>query len=213
MNTDRHPQIASRKKPQQTRSTELVTAILQAAALVLAEEGVTRFTTARVAEKAGVSVGSIYQYFPNKVSILFRLQVDEWIQTTRMMQSILKDASAPPLERLRALVHAFLQSECVEAEIRSALNDAAPLYRDSPEARMARTEGSEMIDSFMEAALPGASLADRKLAGDLIFATLKSIGNSFSLAKRTKAEITAYADATADMFCAYLKSIEGHSPQ
>ncbi|SCM74667.1 TetR family transcriptional regulator [Desulfovibrio sp. 86] len=212
MNIDRHPQIASRKKPQQTRSAELVTAILQAAALVLAEEGVTRFTTARVAEKAGVSVGSIYQYFPNKVSILFRLQVDEWIQTTRMMQSILKDASAPPLERLRTLVHAFLQSECEEAEIRSALNDAAPLYRDSPEARMARTEGSEMIDTFMEGALPGAPLAARKLAGDLIFATLKSIGNSFSLAKRTKAEITAYADATADMFCAYLKSIEGHSP-
>lgn len=178
----------------------------------MAEEGVTRFTTARVAEKAGVSVGSIYQYFPNKVSILFRLQVDEWIQTTRMMQSILKDASAPPLERLRTLVHAFLQSECEEAEIRSALNDAAPLYRDSPEARMARTEGSEMIDTFMEGALPGAPLAARKLAGDLIFATLKSIGNSFSLAKRTKAEITAYADATADMFCAYLKSIEGHSP-
>lgn len=212
MNNDRHPQIASRKKPQQARSTELVSAILQAAALVLAEEGVTRFTTARVAEKAGVSVGSIYQYFPNKASILFRLQVDEWIQTTRMMQSILKDANAPHLERLRTLVHAFLRSECEEAEIRSALNDAAPLYRDSPEAHMARTEGSEMIDTFMENVLPGASLAARKLAGDLIFATLKSIGNSFSLAKRTKAEITAYADATADMFCAYLKSIEGHSP-
>ena len=210
MSTHRHPQIVSRKKT--TNTVKLIAAILQAATLVLAEEGIARFTMARVPEKAGVSVGSIYQYFPNTVSILFRLQVDEWIQTTRMMQSILKDVSAPPLERLRTLVHAFLQSECEEAEIRSALNDAAPLYRDSPEAHMARTEGSEMIDTFMENVLPGASLAARKLAGELIFATLKSIGNSFSLAKRTKAEITAYADATADMFCAYLKSIEGHSP-
>jgi len=59
-------------------------------------------------KKLGAALAPIYQYFPNKVSILFRLQVDEWIQTTRMMQSILKDASAPPLERQRTLVHVSL---------------------------------------------------------------------------------------------------------
>lgn len=107
MTTRRRPQIASRKQPQQARSTELVAAILEAAAQVLAREGATRFTTARVAEKAGVSVGSIYQYFPNKASILFRLQVDEWMQTTRMLRNILEDASASCPERLRTLVHAF----------------------------------------------------------------------------------------------------------
>jgi AcrR family transcriptional regulator len=58
--------------------------ILQAAAQVLADEGAQRFTTARVAEKAGVSVGSLYQYFPNKASILFRLQTEEWRSTTAL---------------------------------------------------------------------------------------------------------------------------------
>jgi hypothetical protein len=58
--------ISSRKRPKQARSTDLVAAILEAAAQVLAKEGAPRFTTARVAERAGVSVGSIYQYFPNK---------------------------------------------------------------------------------------------------------------------------------------------------
>ena len=77
--TDRgQAQISSRKRPKQARSTELVAAILEAAAQVLAEEGASRFTTARVAERAGVSVGSLYQYFPNKAAILFRLQSDEW---------------------------------------------------------------------------------------------------------------------------------------
>jgi AcrR family transcriptional regulator len=42
---------------------------------VLTKEGAPRFTTARVAAQAGVSVGSLYQYFPNKAAILFRLQV------------------------------------------------------------------------------------------------------------------------------------------
>ncbi len=75
-----HPsaRISSRKQSKQARSTELVATILEAAAQVLAGEGAQRFTTARVAEKAGVSIGSLYQYFPNKASILFRLQSDEW---------------------------------------------------------------------------------------------------------------------------------------
>src|SRR6202021_1519362 len=74
-------QISSRKQPQQARSAELVEAILDAAVQVLAKEGAQRFTTARVAEKAGVSVGSLYQYFPNKAAILFRLKSDEWRRT------------------------------------------------------------------------------------------------------------------------------------
>ncbi len=208
MTDRRRSQIASRKQPQQERSTKLVESILEAATRVLTEEGVTRFTTARVAEKAGVSVGSIYQYFPNKASILFRLQVDEWMQTTQMLRNILEDASTPHLERLRALVQVFLRSECEEAEIRGALNDAAPLYRDSPEARKARAEGDQMIEAFMAEALPKASAASRELAGNLIFTTLGTVGSSFSQARRTKAEIKTYADAMADMFCAYLKDID-----
>ncbi|PAT49833.1 TetR family transcriptional regulator [Pseudomonas aeruginosa] len=207
MTTRRRPQIASRKQPQQARSTELVAAILEAATQVLAEEGAARFTTARVAEKAGVSVGSIYQYFPNKASILFRLQVDEWMQTTRMLRNILEDASTPHLERLRTLVHAFLRSECEEAEVRGALNDAAPLYRDSPEAQKAQAEGDQMIETFIAEVLPRASASSRERAGDLIMTTLSTVGNEFSRTRRTKAEIKAYADAMADMFCAYLKAL------
>src|ERR1700760_4988394 len=126
--------VCSRKQPQQARSNALVAAILDAAVQVLAKEGAQRFTTARVAERAGVSVGSLYQYFPNKAAILFRLQSDEWRRTGDLLRGILEDTSRPPLERLRVLVHAFIRSECEEAEIRGALDDAAPLYRDAPEA-------------------------------------------------------------------------------
>jgi AcrR family transcriptional regulator len=208
MTTRRHPQIASRKQPQQARSTELVTAILQAATQVLAQEGAARFTTARVAEKAGVSVGSVYQYFPNKASILFRLQADEWLQTTRMLRDILEDTETPHFERLRTLVHAFLRSECEEAEVRGALSDAAPLYRDSPEAKKAQAEGDRMIEAFIAEVLPGASASARALAGDLIFTALSTVGNDFSRTRRTRAEIKIHADAMADMFCAYLQALQ-----
>src|SRR5690348_16317608 len=87
----KRPALSSRKNPKQIRSNQLVAAVLQAAAQVLAKEGMHRFTTARVAEKAGVSVGSLYQYFPNKASILFRLQSDEWQQTGQLLNDILQD--------------------------------------------------------------------------------------------------------------------------
>ncbi|MGR9246722.1 TetR family transcriptional regulator [Rhizobium leguminosarum] len=206
--TDRpRARISSRKQPKQARSAELVAAILDAAAQVLAREGAQRFTTARVAERAGVSIGSLYQYFPNKAAILFRLQSDEWRQTTDMLGGILAGAQRPPLERLRRLVHAFLRSECEEAAMRVALHDAAPLYRDAPEAQAARASGDRIVELFMQEVLPSAPEATRVLAGELITTTLGTVGKQFSEAPRSLAEIDAYADAMADMFCAYLERL------
>jgi AcrR family transcriptional regulator len=207
MATRRKNQIFLRKKPQQARSNELVAAILQAAIQVLEKQGAHRFTTARVAEKAGVSVGSVYQYFPNKAAILFRLQSDEWRQTTELLTSILLDVRTPPLERLRTLVHVFIRSECDEAKVRIALHDAAPLYRDAPEARQARASGERAVATFMKEALPNASAATRERAGELITATLGEVGKAFSERPRTAAEIESYSAAMADMFCAYLNEL------
>lgn len=203
------PRISSRKQPKQARSAELVSAILQAAVQVLAKEGAQRFTTARVAEKAGVSIGSLYQYFPNKAAILFRLQSDEWRETTEMTASILGDESRPPLERLRAQVHAFLKSECEEAAVRVALSDAAPLYRDAPEAREVRQGSEAALDRFMREVLPNAGDAERALAGELLLTTLSNVGKSFSETPRTDEEIAAWAEAMADMFSAYLEKMAG----
>ena len=198
------PQLTSRKQPRQARANDLIATVLEAAVQVLRVEGAARFTTARVAERAGVSVGSLYQYFPNKASILFNLQSEEWRRTSDLLAAILEDQSQPPTERLRRLVYAFLQSECEEAEIRTALGDAAPLYRDAPEAEAARASGSLIVLAFLREALPGVSEPVVALAAELIEATLTSVGSTFSDTGRTEAEIAAYAGAMADMFCAYL---------
>jgi AcrR family transcriptional regulator len=173
----------------------------------LAKEGAQRFTMARVAERAGVSVGSLYQYFPNKAAILFRLQSDEWQQTTALLRGILEETQRPPLERLRRLVHAFVQSECDEAQMRTALSDAAPLYRHAPEARQVRLSSSRTFQVFMLEVLPKASASTRALAGDLLKTTLSTVAKQFSESPRSAAEIEAYADAMADMFTAWLKTL------
>lgn len=199
--------ISSRKQPKQARSNELVQAILQAAVQVLAEEGAQRFTTARVAERAGVSIGSLYQYFPNKASILFRLQSDEWKETTDLLVRILDDRAQPALQRLRRLVHAFIRSECEEASVRVALDDAAPLYRDAPEARAAKESGDPIFERFLLEVLPRSGAAARQMAADLILTTMSTVGKEFSETPRSPIEIEAYADAMADMFGAYIGSM------
>lgn len=201
----RNAKISERKKPQQARSSELVAAILQAATQVLQQEGATRFTTARVAERAGVSIGSLYQYFPNKAAILFRLQSEEWQRTGDLLGSILRDTGYTPRQRLHQLTLAFLHSECEEAAMRTALNDAAPLYRDAPEVQTARANGESVMSDFLQQLLPQRDAPEVARAADLINRTLGDVGKHFSESPRSAAEIEAYARDMADMFCAWIR--------
>lgn len=66
--------LKPRKNPSQERARATVDAILEAAAYILIKDGWERFTTNRVADRAGVNIASLYQYFPNKESIAIELQ-------------------------------------------------------------------------------------------------------------------------------------------
>jgi AcrR family transcriptional regulator len=202
-----NPRISQRKSPQQSRSTHLVETILEAAAQVLRSEGATRFTTARVAERAGVSIGSLYQYFPNKAALLFRLQAREWRATAALLSRLLGDASRPPPARLREATLAFVRSECEEAELREALADAAPLYRRAPEAAAARAQSESAVRGFMDEALPGASDETRAEAAKLIEITLGAVGKRLSQIHRSPEAAEPQARALADMLCAYLAAL------
>ncbi len=198
------PHISLRKEPSQDRSARLVADILEAAVRVLAEGGASRFTTARVAERAGVSVGSLYQYFPNKEAILFRLQTEEWKQTSDILGDILADRRQPPAARVRKLVQTFFRTECEEAAFRIALEDAAPLYRDAPEAKQLQDKSRRLTLAFMREAVPSASARERAYAGEIMMMSLKAAGEQVSAEARPQTEVEALAASMADMFCAYL---------
>lgn len=93
---------SDRRQPSQERSRQLVAAVRQAGRQLLAEEGPSALTTTRIAERAGVSVGSLYQYFENKAAILTAIFEEErrhalasaagWVERLRAL---------PPRERLR----------------------------------------------------------------------------------------------------------------
>ena len=200
---------APRKTPKQARSARLVEAILQAAVRVLERDGAAAFTTIRVAKRAGVSVGSLYQYFPNKESILFRLQVDEWEATGRLLDGILADTRRGAAERLRAAIQAFFRTELDEAPLRRALSDAAPLYGESPQGRAQRERGMPLLLRLIDEAAPGLSPRRRGFAAELYVAMLASMGKHVSEIARTRADVDAWSEAVADMFLAYLRDLGG----
>ena len=198
-------EISARKRPSQARSARLVEDTLEAAIRILRREGAARFTAARVAEAAGISVGSLYQYFPNKEAILFRLQTDEWQRTGKMLDDIMTDKTRDPQTRLRDMVTAFFQSEWDEAALRLALGDAAPAYRDAPEVAAHRRDGRRRSARFMAELLPEATPEVRRFTGELLMGVLSAMGKTVSESAKSAAEVDTWSAAIGEMCCAYLR--------
>jgi len=86
-----------RKTPIQARSTVTVEAISEATIQVLLSHGAERFTTTRVAERAGVSVGTLYQYYPNKQSLLFAVLEHHMNNVATRVEAACESACYKPL--------------------------------------------------------------------------------------------------------------------
>jgi AcrR family transcriptional regulator len=213
MKTRSKPVIAARKWPGQARSAQLVEDILEAAIRVLTREGAHRFTTVRVAEEAGVSVGSLYQYFPNKEALLFRLQANEWTETWGIMEEILGDHRQAPMDRLRRAVLTFFRSEREEAALRVALDDAGALFRDAPEAQAHLAKAKARVLAFVEEALPAVSHAKRVFAADFVMTSMAAVAEKITEEGRTRAEVDAWARVTAEVYCAYLTGLSEVKPR
>jgi AcrR family transcriptional regulator len=100
-----------RRIPRQARAEETVAAILEGAAQVLEAGGLAAFTTNAAAERAGVSIGTLYQYFSNKQALLRALAEREMRTTLAAVATALRgDPDATPAERVRAMVRAIVNA-------------------------------------------------------------------------------------------------------
>ncbi|GGY26725.1 TetR/AcrR family transcriptional regulator [Paludibacterium paludis] len=130
-----------RRVPRQARSRALVEAILEATARVLAERGYAGTNTNLVAERAGVSVGSVYQYFPNKDSLIAALHERHAAQMHAAMESALASAHPRDLRGyLAAIVHAWLAAHLIEPELHRVLEKEFP-FLDAPAEQSPADQG------------------------------------------------------------------------
>lgn len=142
------PIATARKHPKQERSQITVQAILTATAHILTEKGYDQFTTNRVAELAGVSIGSLYQYFPNKESLLFALgahHANEMAQVAQHSLENLDDRTI--LEVLQQVVRAAIAAHGVNPKLHRVLHEQVPrseIMRQIDDAKM-----ETMLRSFL----------------------------------------------------------------
>jgi AcrR family transcriptional regulator len=116
-----------RKTPVQTRASVTVEAISEATIQVLLSHGQDRLTTTRVAERAGVSVGTLYQYYPNKESLLFSVVDHHLGKMNAAVEAACEQARGWPLsEMVRNVVEAFVDAKMERMDIAVALYQVMP---------------------------------------------------------------------------------------
>jgi AcrR family transcriptional regulator len=110
--------LSPRKAPRQSRSANTVNVILDATARILVERGYAGTSTNAVAERAGVSVGSLYQYFPNKDALVAALHARHIEQMKMVMERALERAMTVSLDDgLTELIEGAVEAHRVDADL------------------------------------------------------------------------------------------------
>lgn len=140
--------LKPRKQPKQGRSKATVAAILEAATQLLGERNLSELTTDRIAERAGVSVGSLYQYFPNKDAIMVALIQSQHARQVDALREALNGIKGMTIEvGVRRIVHAAMQHHFENA-----------LFASLVDREEVRLPVRDVVDLILEEA--GPSLMD-----------------------------------------------------
>lgn len=182
----------------------MVNDILKGAIRVLEQQGGRLFTTIRVAEETGISVGSLYQYFPNKESILFQIQHREWEATSGLLLAMMADRRYSPAQRLRRTIHAFFRSEAEEATLRKALVETGVSMDDLEHFIQLKEDIFSKTEDFLAEIKSGLTPRRRRFLARFIFTTISSLAEDVTNEAHSPAEIDRWASSCGDMVLAFL---------
>ena len=171
--------LTARKRPRQSRAVITVEAIFEATIQVLLREGLQRLTTTRVAERAGVSVGTLYQYFPHKKALLYALN-ERYLDLVaeRVEAACLECRGSTTEAMVEALVTAYWQAKTERSEVTRALyRSAVELDNEALISAFARRMDAATM-AMLESA-PGAIYTDIRLINvtllSVVFGTVRNV--------------------------------------
>lgn len=197
------PVLSPRKSPRQARSQATVEAILDAAARVLVERGYAATNTNLVAERAGVSVGSLYQYFPNKDSLITALHDRHSRQMTEIInQAFDRSAELNFDDALTTLIEGLVESHRMDAGLHRVLEMQLAGHEDLDCHAEAEAAISERIVDLIKRYRDDINVANPRLAAftlmhslhGLVHAVVLELPNGVSIKQGTR-EIVRMARA------------------
>jgi AcrR family transcriptional regulator len=167
-----------RKAPLQARSAVTVEAISEAAVQVLLSQGAERFTTTRVAERAGVSVGTLYQYYANKQSLLYAVLEHHMNHVAARVEAACESARHKPLaEMIRETVEAFVDAKMERADISVALYQVSAEVGGPALIQRVSQRSRKALEAMLETA-PDTKSPPDKLAIDIMLAAMAGVMRS-----------------------------------
>ena len=164
--------VRARKTPVQDRSAATVEAILEATIQVLRECGQDRLTTTKVAQRAGVSVGTLYQYFPDKAGILYAVLESFLVKVEQSLKVACQSVHGEPLERMAAvMVEAFVEAKMRKKEASEALYRIGVTVEVTPLLKDLRRRSVGSI-ARMLGTLPGAAFDDVHAVAETVYGAM-----------------------------------------
>jgi AcrR family transcriptional regulator len=161
-----------RKKPIQARAAVTVGAISEATIQVLLSYGEERLTTTRIAERAGVSVGTLYQYFPNKQSLLFAVLEHHMNNVAARVEAACVNARHKPLaEMIREMVEALVDAKMERVDISVALYRVSADVGGTALTKRASQRLRKAVEAMLQTA-PDAKSPPDKFAIDIMLAAM-----------------------------------------
>jgi AcrR family transcriptional regulator len=143
--------ISRRKQPLQARSRKTVEAILTATSRVLVREGYEATTTTRVAEVAGVSIGSLYQYFPSKESLVAALVEAHIAKILELLAAATADLPDAPLhEAVRVFIRTVLLAHAVDPKLHAVLTQHFPQVEGFAKVRQLNRHAQALVLAYLE---------------------------------------------------------------
>jgi AcrR family transcriptional regulator len=205
--------LKPRKKPSQSRSRQTVEAIVEAAARVFAARGYHQTNTNDIAERAGVSVGSLYEYFPNKDAILVAL-VESHIRDAhgRIVAALDALLAEPPslAEIIRRLVREVIELHAERPGLHQVLLHDTPL---PPTTRAALEHAEAAVRERIRHLLathPDARVLDPALAARIVVRAAEALAHDHAATGSDSSDseaARAYAEEVSVLLIAYLTGI------
>jgi AcrR family transcriptional regulator len=165
-----------RKSASQERSRLTVDALLEATARILVKDGYDRASTNRIAHVAGVSIGSLYQYFPSKEALVAAV-IDRHTQETMELirESLVKVAVQPVEEAIRELVKLGMDAHRVNPKLHRVLTEQVPRVGRLDNVQAIDREAYALVRAYLDARRDEIQVADVELAAFVCVTTVEAL--------------------------------------
>lgn len=195
-----------RKQPRQERSKVTVTAILETTAHILIDEGYESMNTNRVAEKAGVSIGSLYQYFPDKKSLVAALRQRHAEQMKDCLQAALKTVNLSSLEgTVSAMVHAAFEAHLLEPKLHKVLHSEVPEPVLYDQETTLEEDFRNMVLSLLRKRQDQVRPMDFELASKILINIVESLVHAAIIDNKLKEDVYKIEKEAVTLVTRYLK--------